>query len=203
MSKTLIIGFNGSPKKDGNTAFLLREALAAAQEQGAQTEIVHVGQVLAGLANPFCSQCQEVCEAQCVKDKALGEVFELIRRCDGVILASPVYFGTVSAQLKALWDKTRLLRKEQALYNVVGGALAVGASRFGGQETTINALHQMMLVQGMTIVGDGFGGEGCGHHGAAGQRPAENDTFAVRQARVLGKRVAEVAMATSHLRIRK
>lgn len=203
MSKALIIGINGSPKIDGNTAFLLREALAAAQEQGAQTELIHVSQVLEGLTNPFCSQCRKVCEAQCVKDKTLGQVFERLRSCDGLILASPVYFGTVTAQLKAFWDKTRILRKEQALYNVVGGALAVGASRFGGQETTINTLHLMMLVQGMTVVGDGFVGEGCGHHGAAGQSPVADDSFALKQARVLGKRVAEVAMATSQLRIRK
>lgn len=202
MDKILIIGLNGSPKKEGNTAFLLQEALEAAQAQGAQTQFIHVSQALAGLADPFCSQCREVCQAQCTQAKALEEVFELFRRCDGLILASPVYFGTVSAQLKALWDKTRFLRKEQALYNVVGGALAVGASRFGGQESTIHALHQMMLVQGMTIVGNGFVGEGCGHHGAAGQKPAAEDAFAIKQARILGKRVAEVAKATSVLRIR-
>ena len=92
-------------------------------------------------------------------------MFDLLRRADGILLGSPVYFGTVSAQLKSFWDKTRLLRREKYLINVVGGALAVGGSRFGGQETTLRALQDMMLCQGMIVVGDAHLEEDAGHQG--------------------------------------
>lgn len=197
----LIIGLNGSPKNEGNSAVLLQAALAAAKSQGAEIELIHVADCLLGLKNPFCSQCTPVCDNRCIKGSALEEAYAKIRKCDGLILASPVYFGTVSAQLKAFWDKTRVIRKDKALYNVVGGALAVGASRFGGQETTLLALQEMMLVQGMTIVGDGYVDDDCGHGGAAAQRPAGEDEFGLKRAAIVGRRVAEVAAATKHLRL--
>jgi multimeric flavodoxin WrbA len=117
-----------------------------------------------------------------------------------VLLGSPVYFGTVSAQLKAFWDKSRILRKEKALLNVAGAAVAVGAARFGGQETTLKALFDMMLVQGMMVVGDGYSDADCGHHGGCGQAPASEDEFAIRRVRITGQRLAEVAAATMDIR---
>ena len=48
---------------------------------------------------------------------------------------------------ESFFDKTRKLRGEKALYNKVGAGITVGASKYGGQETTIKALHDIMLVQ--------------------------------------------------------
>ncbi|MDD3879844.1 MAG: flavodoxin family protein, partial [Syntrophomonas sp.] len=72
----------------------------------------------------------------------------------------------------------------------------------GGQETTLRAIQDMMLVQGMIVVGDGFHEDDCGHMGGAGQRPANEDDNAINRSRILGKRIWEVAMATRDLRIR-
>jgi len=94
------------------------------------------------------------------------------------------------------------LRKEKAFLNVVGAAVSCGAGRFGGQETTLNAMFDMMFVQGMTIVSDGYIDDGCGHHGACAKKPAEDDDFALTRAKVLARRVAEVAEATKGLRKR-
>jgi multimeric flavodoxin WrbA len=127
-------------------------------------------------------------------------MFDLLRRADGLILGSPVYFGTVAAPLKAFWDKTRRIRKELALLNVVGGAVAVGGSRFGGQETTLRAMHDMMLTQGMTLVGDGHFSGDAGHHGACAQQPAGDDHQVFERTRLLVQRVVEVARATADLR---
>ncbi|MBE3573359.1 MAG: flavodoxin family protein [Moorella humiferrea] len=196
----LIVGINGSPKKEGNTAFLLREGLAAAAGAGAETALIHVADALADQKIPYCTQCSNPCRGACSRNNALGEAFDLLRRADGILLGSPVYFGSVSAQLKAFWDKSRVLRKEKALYNVVGAGVAVGGSRFGGQETTLKALFDMMLIQGMMIVGDGFIEADCGHQGSCGQAPAEKDEFAIARVRLTGRRLAEVAAATAPLR---
>ncbi|HHV33987.1 MAG TPA: flavodoxin family protein [Syntrophomonadaceae bacterium] len=197
-----IVGINGSPNHDGNTVFLLKEALAAAHKSGAKTELLHVAEILQGVEPPFCEICSSPCDGVCGEGNKLGEASDLLRGVDGIIIGSPVYFGTLSGQLKAFWDKTRVLRREKALLNVVGGAIAVGGARFGGQETTLKAIHDMMLVQGMIIVGDGCQDFDCGHQGACAQRPAEKDENGRRRAHILGQHVLEVAGATKELRVR-
>lgn len=198
----LIIGLNGSPNKEDNTAALLSAALEPAREKGAEIVIIHAAEALKSATIPFCNCCSNPCGGHCFKDRELGKVYELLGRADGIIIGSPVYFGTVSAQLKGFWDKTRQLRANKKLLNVVGGAVTVGAARFGGQETTVKAIHDMMLVQGMTVVGDGYIEDDAGHHGGCAQRPANADETGLLRARILGRRVYEVAEATKALRQR-
>lgn len=198
----LIIGLNGSPQKEGSTAHLLQSALKAAKGMGAETKLLHVADALRGIKQPFCNNCTNLCEGACSKGTNLGAAYDLLRQADGLIIGSPVYFGTVSGQLKAFWDKSRVLRKEKVLVNVIGGAVSVGAARFGGQETTIRAIHDIMLVQGMTVIGDGYIGDDAGHQGACAQRPSMEDTSGLMRAGVIGRRVAELAKATTGLRKR-
>ncbi len=197
-----ILGLNGSPQREGNTVNLLHTALQSCTEAGAETRLLHVADALKGLAHPFCTNCSPVCEGACAKGNNLGEAFDLLRKADGIIMGSPVYFGTVSAQLKAFWDKSRVLRKEKALINVVGGAVSVGSSRYGGQETTVKAIHDIMLVHGMTVIGDGYIADDAGHQGACAQKPASDDKSGLFRAAVMGRRVAELAGGTMELRRR-
>ncbi|MGM0471611.1 MAG: flavodoxin family protein, partial [Bacillota bacterium] len=128
------------------------------------------------------------------------EQFELLDQADGILMGSPVYFGSVSGQLKAFWDLARACRSEQYLLDTVGGCLTVGASRYGGQETTLQTMRNMMLVQGMTIVGDGNSNTDAGHYGAASQQDAAEDEQAHQRAEILSRRVCKVAEATQSLR---
>lgn len=198
----LIIGLNGSPRRDGNTAYLVGAALEAAREGGAGTELIHVGSVLTSQEYPFCRACASPCPASCYRDSALEAAYRRLAEADAVIAGSPVYFGTVSAQLKGFWDKSRKLRAEKALLNTVGAAVTVGGARFGGQETTLKALFDMMLIQGMILVGDGHHSADCGHQGACAQNPAAEDQNAAARVKILARRVVEVARATSGLRRR-
>lgn len=187
----MIVGIDGSANGNGSTRFLLDEVLTAAESSGARTVVLHAGTLLAEAGNPFCNVCSVPCTGACFRGTRLSEGFDLMRAADGVVLASPVHFGTVSAQLKAFFDKTRFLRNDRALYGKIGAGVTVGAARFGGQETTLRALHDMMLIHGMTLVGDGVSDVDCGHHGVCGQRPASSDEFAIQHARMMGKRVYE------------
>lgn len=196
----LIVAVNGSPRKDGNTSYLLRESLKVARERGFSTEMIHVSEVLEDAEHPFCNFCMDVCNGRCFLGSRLEEAYELLKKADGIIVGTPVYFGTVSAQLKGFWDKTRFMRKEKCLLNTVGGIITVGGARFGGQETALTAVIHMMLVQGMTIVGDGHFDHDCGHFGSCAQRPSEKDDFALKRAQITMKRIIEVAEATKELR---
>ncbi len=189
----LILAINGSPNKEGNTAFLLNKVLEEAGENGAQTEIIHVMDALEDQDKPYCDACSSPCNRSCIDGTELESVFARLEESDGVILGSPVYFGTVSAQMKAFWDKSRCVRTKKALIGKVGGAVSVGASRFGGQETTVRALHDIMLIQGMNIIGDGSTEFDAGHQGVCGQKPAEEDQDAIKRAKVMGRRIVKEA----------
>ena len=105
----------------------------------------------------------------------------------GIIAGSPVYFGTMSAELKKVFDETIAIRKK--MEGKIGAAFATSGDLTGGKETTIMSILQAMLINGMIIVGDpmsatGHYGVGCA--GAPGERTTEN---AIK----LGIRVAELA----------
>lgn len=187
----LIIGINGSPNRKGNTACLLNIALEAAKAEGAEIKAIYVMDALKGQERPYCIACSSPCQGKCFKDTSLEEAYELLAQADGLIVGSPVYFGTVSAQLKAFWDKTRKLRSDKGLVGKPGGGVTTGASRFGGQETTVETIHNMMLVHGMSIVGDGTFDTDAGHFGAHAQKPAAYDEDAIKRAKILGQRLAE------------
>lgn len=196
----LILAISGSPNPEGNTYRMLKTVVDELEAAGAETLLLQLSGILAKISPPFCVACSNPCAGRCFAGTQLADVMALLRRADGIILGSPVYFSTVSAQLKAFWDKTRMLRKEKALLNVVGGALAVGGARFGGQETTLRAMHDMMLCQGMTVVGDGYREDDAGHQGACAQQPSREDGAGLMRARILARRVLEVAGATAPLR---
>ena len=195
-----ILVINGSPKQDGNVAYLLGLMQEELENKGAELEMISAHRIMTGQEQPFCSACTNPCPGKCYKGTALEEAYEKMERADAIILGSPVYFGTVSAQLKSFWDKTRKLRTEKKLVNKVGAAVTCGASRFGGQETTLKALFDMFMIQGMTIVGDGHGAADAGHHGVCAQHSSREDVTASQRATILAQRVWEVAQATASLR---
>jgi len=196
----LIVGINGSPNKQGSTFTLVNQALEEAKALGAEVELIQISECLEDVENPFCVVCSSPCVGVCSEGSKLGEAFNLLQKADGVVVGSPVYFGTVSAQLKAFWDMSRFLRTEKALVNKVGGVVTSGAARFGGQETTIKAVHDMLLVQGFILVGDGHEDADAGHHGACAAAPAVQDTNALNRAKILAKRIVQVAEATKGIR---
>jgi len=117
----------------------------------------------------------------------MTEIYPLLERADGIIVASPVYFGCMTAQLKALFDRTRVLRRQGFLLSgKVGGAIAVGGSRNGGQEKTLQAIHDWMHIQGMIVVGDN------NHFGGIVQVPAESDEVGIQTVRDTVGKICDV-----------
>ena len=143
-----IIGIIGSPRTDGNTSFLVKTALKSAETLGVETEIINLG---SSNIEP-CVAC-DICKAtgECAIYDDMREINEILIESDGIIIGSPVYFGSVTAQLKMLIDRTRPLRGSFKLKNKVCGAIAVGGSRNGGQESTISVIHDFLLIQDAII----------------------------------------------------
>lgn len=183
-----IMGIVGSPRKEGNTENLVKEALKAAGDTGAEIELVRLG---SAEIEP-CVAC-DICKAtgECAIYDDMGEILEKMVKADGFIIGSPVYFGNVTSQLKMLMDRSRPLRMDFKLKNKVGGAIATGGSRNGGQETTIAAIHEFLLIQDAIIVGDGAP---MAHYGGTGVGATTEDETGSQTSQNLGKRVAELAM---------
>ena len=211
MSLCKILGISGSPRK-ANTDFLLDEALKSAETQaGVVTERIS----LRDLEIKFCIGCvrcfdenpnEDACQVQ--RD-SMDQIYPKLRECQGLILATPVYFGQMTGQMKTFMDRTEPLlryaksRWKFALKNKVGGGIAVGGNRNGGQETTLQGIHHFFLVHDMIVVGTGPDERpGCYLGAAATTHPkrgrvkdaVKEDGLGLRAARILGRRVAEVAI---------
>jgi len=105
----------------------------------------------------------------------------------GIIAGSPVYFGSMAAELKAVFDRMLTVRKKMA--DKIGAAFATSGFHSGGKETTLISIIQAMMIYGMIIVGDPL--DATGHYGAACSGAIDAATAAT--ARKLGERVARLA----------
>jgi multimeric flavodoxin WrbA len=163
----IVVGICGSPRKTGNTEFLLNEALSVAKERGFETERHLVSEI----SVDFCNDCGDCSKGKsCPKEDDMTEVLSSMQRADGIIIATPVYFGSVTAQLKAIFDRTIPLRRQGfRLKDKVGCAISVGGARNGGQEKALETVHAWMHIHGMIVVGDDA------HFGGIAVRPAAED----------------------------
>ena len=98
--KVLLI--NGSPKKNGNTAYALNQMAEVFAAQGVETEILHIGnQAIRGCLG--CRACAT--KGQCVFDDAVNQAAPKFREADGIVVGSPVYYASANATLVAFLDR--------------------------------------------------------------------------------------------------
>ncbi len=116
----------------------------------------------------------------------------------GLIIGSPVYMGLMSSLCKAFIDRCSMFRRNFVLSGRVGGALAVGGARNGGQERILMDLHGFFFGLEMVVVGDG---KPTSHAGATlwnhWKDDITKDEDGMKTARNLGRRVAEMALKLS------
>ena len=188
-----IVLINSSPKKNGNTFYLLDKMKKNIESYGADAEILHLNEALLKLKNPFCVCCSSPCNQSCYKGTDFEKILNKVYAADAVVFGSPVYFGSMSAQLKAFFDKCRNARAIKAFLKKPGCAVSVGATKYGGQENTVRAIHDCMLVMGMNIIGDSSEVYGAGHFGLCAHQPAEKDEYANKRIEALSERIVREA----------
>lgn len=196
--KVRILGISGSPRK-GATQYCVQEALLAATEiVGINTEFID----LRGKEIHPCIHCNRCIEKQLdycptFSDDMRG-YYEVILHSDGFILGSPVYQMNVTAQMQAFINRLRPLGHyitKGHWATKVGGAIAVGGMRNGGQETTLESLNNFFLCNGMIVVSGGI----FAYNGAAvwsndkKEQGAREDKIGMDSVRVLGRRVGVIA----------
>ncbi|MCL5261025.1 MAG: flavodoxin family protein [Gammaproteobacteria bacterium] len=157
-----VIAFNGSPRKDGNTAHLLRVVLAELEKNGIATEEIHVGakQIQGCLG---CMQCYVHKNKHCVlKNDPVNAWIDKMIAADGIILGSPVYCADLSGQIKTFMDRTSLVAcaNDWMFKRKVGAAVV--AVRRAGAVHTFHSLNAYFNIAQMVVAGSSYWNMGFG-----------------------------------------
>ncbi|MFC1952309.1 flavodoxin family protein [Chloroflexota bacterium] len=147
-----VLGIVCSPRKLGNTEILIEEALAAAREAGAQTELVLVaGKNIAPCDG--CGSCRKT--GVCIIKDDMQPIYKQLEIADAVLFGTPVYFHNVSAQAKAIMDRTYLFLHDRKLKGKVAAPI-IAVRRIGGGQTR-SLLYSYFMAQGMILVRGSIG----------------------------------------------
>ena len=138
-----VLMINGSPRAEGNTYVALREMEKIFKEEGIETEILQVGnKAVRGCI--ACGSCAK--NGKCVFDDAVNEAAPKFAECDGLVIASPVYYASANATLIAFLD--RLFYSTGFDKTMKVGASVVAARR-GGLSATFDELNKYFTISGM------------------------------------------------------
>ena len=151
-----ILGISGSPRRDGNTDTAVKLALDCLAKEGFETEFVSVADhpVKPCIA---CGGCKKAQNRQCVmKDPAFDGMVEKFVESDGIIVASPVYFGSATPQIMSVLDRVGYVSRANGnlLRRKVGAAIAVG--RRAGMNFTFAQLNFFFLLAEMIVPGSTY-----------------------------------------------
>lgn len=175
-----VLMLNGSPKAKGNTAIALNEMRAVFEAEGIEVECVQVGnQAVRGCIS--CGTCAK--KGACVFDDVVNELAPKFEAADGLVVGSPVYYGSANATLVAVLD--RLFYSKQFDTTMKVGA-AVAVARRGGLTATFDELNKYFTISGMPVASGQYWN---GVHGAA-PGEAEQDAEGLQQMRTLARNMA-------------
>lgn len=156
----MILGICGSPRQQA-TEYVLREALSTLDKDGFKTEFF----TIRGKNIGFCRHC-DFCikNKECVIKDDMQTLYPLLKNARGIIIATPVYNGGVSAQIKAIMDRCRaaVASDRDFFMNKAGVAIAVGGDRIGGQELAIQQILTFYILNGIIPISGGFFGANLG-----------------------------------------
>ncbi len=176
------IGIVGSPRENGNTEILTKHALKAIEEEGLDTELIR----LAGRDIRPCDACM-VCreEEQCPINDDLFPLYTKMKEAEAIILASPVYFGSATALLKAFMERTGYMSGSRRVFaGKVGGPLVV--ARRAGQNFTFAQIMYWFHILGFFMPGSTYWNIAFGHEKGG----VKEDEEGLRTAWNFGKNIA-------------
>jgi multimeric flavodoxin WrbA len=181
-----VVAFNGSARKDGNTAILINYVLSELRSEGIETELVQLaGKKIHGCI--ACYKCMENKDRECaVKDDIANECIKKMIEADGVILGSPTYFSDVTTEMKALIDRAGFVsRMNDFMFKRKLGA-AVVAVRRAGATHVFDTINHLFLNSQMIVPGSIYWNIGIGRE----KGDVEKDEEGIQTMKVLGRNMA-------------
>jgi multimeric flavodoxin WrbA len=148
------LGIIGSPRKGGNTTYLLNKVLRVLEEGDIETETIFLKDYK---INP-CDDCREYCEKhnKCKIEDGMQDLLAKLRRSNVIILASPVYMGGVTSRMRVFMERTWPLRKGQ-LRNKIGTSIVVGRREIGAAAMEMSEyFRRLNIIKVPDILGYAF-----------------------------------------------
>ena len=181
-----VVAFNGSARKDGNTAILIRCVLQELKAEGIETELIQLAdqQIHGCMA---CGTCRKLKNKECkIINDNVNLYIQKMDEADGIILGSPTYFSMMSPELKALIDRAGFVAMgNDALFKRKVGAAVVAVRRAGGIPT-FDAINHFFLISQMIVPGSSYWNVGVGLNPG----DVEKDTEGMKTMETLGKNMA-------------
>jgi multimeric flavodoxin WrbA len=181
-----VVAINGSPRKEGNTSILVQKVFDELEGEGIVTEQIHLaGKKVHGCI--ACFKCFENLDRRCAVDNDfINECIGKMDEADGVILASPTYFATVTTELKAVMDRAGLvaIANGNMLARKVGAAVV--SVRRGGAVTVFDTINHFFFIEEMVVPGSSYWNFAMGLHPGE----VENDEEGMQTMGNLGKNMA-------------
>jgi multimeric flavodoxin WrbA len=143
------------------TEYSLKKALEMFEERGHETTFWSVRDKKLG----FCTHCNYCLKKNgCIIKDDMQELYPLLEQAEALVIATPIYNGAVSAQIKAVMDRTRaqFARNPDTIKGKPGIAIAIGGDRAGGQELAIQQIHTFYILNGALPLSGGFFGANIG-----------------------------------------
>lgn len=181
-----VIAFNGSARKEGNTALLLNTVLKELEAEGLGTEIYHLaGKPIQGCI--ACYKCFENKDRKCAVEKdIINECVAKMDAADGILLGSPTYFADVSAGMKALIERCGMVSRANGDMHKRKVGAGVVAVRRAGSMHVFSSLNHFFLIGQMIIPGSSYWNIGRGKD--AGE--VANDEEGMNTMKALGRNMA-------------
>jgi multimeric flavodoxin WrbA len=181
-----VVAFNGSARKDGNTAVLLKRVIKVLEAEGFETELIQLaGEQIHGCT--ACRACFETKNQRCViTDDKVNVYIQKMIQADGILLGSPTYFAMMSPEMKALIDRAGFVTRAtpDTLKYKVGAAVAV--ARRAGAMTTFDAINHFFLISQMIVPGSSYWNIGIANK----KNEIDTDAEALKTMDDLGKNMA-------------
>jgi multimeric flavodoxin WrbA len=181
-----VLGINCSPRKGGNTEILIKEVFKALEKEGIKTEFFQIGgKRVSGCV--ACMKCKKERDGKChQKNDLINECIKKMKKADGIIIGSPVYFADISADAKGLIEVAgyALRASGSPLKRKVGaGVIAV---RRAGAVNSFDSINNFFLINEMIIPGSSYWNIGIGRE----KGEVLKDEEGMKTMKVLGENMA-------------
>ncbi|MGD9159644.1 MAG: flavodoxin family protein [Desulfobacteraceae bacterium] len=181
-----VLAINGSPRKDGNTAIMIKTVLEELEKEGIETELLQFsGKTIQGCK--ACLKCFENKDNKCVfENDDFNQCFAKMIEADGIILGSPTYFTDVTSEMKGLIDRAGFVSFANGRPFKRKTGAAVVAVRRAGSIHVFDTINHFFFINEMMVPGSSYWNMGIGRE----KGEVAKDEEGLRTMKVLGKNMA-------------
>jgi multimeric flavodoxin WrbA len=181
-----VVAINGSARKQGNTAILIKHVFGELEKEGIETELVELaGSKIQGCT--ACFKCFDKKDGHCaVKNDIVNDCIDKMVEADGIILGSPTYFADITSEMKALIERSGFTALANGLMFKRKVGAAVIAVRRGGAIHGFDSINHFFHINQMIVPGSSYWNMGIGREIG----DVEKDEEGIRNMKNLGENMA-------------